>query len=154
MNASEGRERGKKLAEVGIKRAACRHELPIRRDTLRFLDALLLSLDGCATLDDATDDLMRKHADGGKWRASIPKRLQALQVIESAGAVKSARPSHHGGYVTQWRLADRPAAEAMRAILSTHLQQGDGEVAATAWLDLTSCLKSPSTKGRDNGKTH
>ena len=147
MNASEGRERGKKLAEVGIKRAACRNELPIRRDMLRFLDALLLSPNGCATLDDATDDLMRKHADGGKWRASIPRRLQALQVIESAGVVKSARPSHHGGYVTQWRLVDPLAAEHLRAVLSTHLQQDEVEATATAWLDLTSSFKPHSTKG-------
>ncbi len=55
MIATEGRERGEKRAERGIRRAAFKHEPQIRRDTLRFLDVLLASPISVATLDDATD---------------------------------------------------------------------------------------------------
>ena len=131
MIATEGRERGEKRAERGIRRAGYLHEPQIRRDTMLFLDCLLASGTGCATLDAATDDLKRKHADGGMWRASIPKRLKAAGLIVGERVVKSARPARHAGYLTEWRLIDRPAAEAMRAVLAAQLQkEADESVAA------------------------
>jgi hypothetical protein len=131
MIATEGRERGEKRAERGIKRAAYLHEPQIRRDTLRFLDALLSSATGCATLDDATDDLRRKHADGGKWRASVPKRLKADGLIVGEQVLKSVRPTRHAGYLTEWRLIDHDAAERRRAELLVELQTDAGESAVT-----------------------
>lgn len=131
MISTEGRERGEKRAERGIRRAAYQHEPQIRRDTLRMLDCLLLSPNGCATLDAATDDVKRKHADGGKWRASIPKRLRAAGLIVGERVVKSARPARHAGYLTEWRLIDRPGAEALRAVLAAQLQKDAGESAGT-----------------------
>ena len=77
MTPTEGRERGEKRASRGIKRAAYKHRPEIERGTLKFLDALLASSSGCATLDDAADSLRGKYLDVGKGRASIPKRLQA-----------------------------------------------------------------------------
>ena len=121
MTSTEGRERGQKRAERGIKRAASNHNLDIARDTIRYLNVLLASSTGCATLDDSTLDLQSKHSDGGKWRGSIPKRLRASGIIVSEGAVKSTRPARHAGYVTLWRLVDRDAALAYRAALVTEL---------------------------------
>lgn len=119
MSPTEGRERGEELAESGIQRAAFKHEPQIRRDMLLFLDFLLASPMGCATLDDATDELRSKHTDGGKWRGSIPKRLLAAGLIVSTGRyVKSARPSRHAAPITEWRLVNRPAAVVLRAALA------------------------------------
>lgn len=134
MTPTEGRERGEMRAKHGIKLAAFKHEPEIRRDMLRFLDALLSSPTGCATLDDATDDLRLKHADGGKWRASIPKRLRADGLIVAEQVLKSARPARHAGYLTEWRLIDRDAAEQRRDELRRRLtepQKETGEPAAT-----------------------
>ena len=117
MIATEGRERGEKRAVRGIKRAAFKHRPEIERGTLKFLDALLASATGCATLDDATDDLRRKHADGGRWRGSIPKRLKSDGLIVAEAVVKSCRLHRNAGYLTAWRLIDRSAAERRRAEL-------------------------------------
>ncbi len=131
MSPTDGRERGDKRAERGIQRAAYSHEPQIRRDTLRMLDSLLASPTGCATLDDATSDLTAKHADGGMWRGSIPRRLRALGLIVSLGAARSARPTRHAGLLNEWRLIDRPRAEVLRAVLAAHLQQEAGKSPAT-----------------------
>lgn len=117
MTKTEGRDRGKKRAECGLKRAAYLHESEIRRDVLRLLDALLASDDGTATTDDAVDDLSGKYSDGGQWRGNIPKRLLAAGVIAFDGWSASARPSRHGGPVKRWRLLDRDAAMRYRAEL-------------------------------------
>ena len=130
MIPTEGRERGEKRAERGIRRAAYKHEPHIRRGMMLFLDALLASPDGCSSLDAATDDQTRKHADGGKWRASIPKRLKAIGLIVGERVVKSSRPPRHAGYLTEWRLVDRPAAVALRAALAAQLQTEAGESVA------------------------
>ena len=150
MIAPEGRERGEKRAERGIRRAAHKHEPQIRRDMLRFLDCLLASPDGCASLDAATDDQKRKHADGGKWRASIPKRLKAAGLIVGERVVKSVRPARHAGYLTEWRLVDRPAAEAMRAALAA--QQNDaGESTGIDSPAVTSTTLT-TIEGNEHGK--
>lgn len=111
MTKTDGRELGQRRAERGIKRAAFKHRLEIERDTLKFLDSLLSSSTGCATLDDAADSLRGKYLDGGKWRASIPKRLKADGLIVYERVVKSARLARHAGYSTEWRLIDRNGAE-------------------------------------------
>ena len=144
---TEDRERGEKRAERGVRRAAYSHEPQIRRDMLRMLDALLASPDGCATLDDATDELRAKHADGGKWRASIPKRLRADGLIVGERVVKSVRPARHAGFLTEWRLIDRPGAEALRAVLAAQLQMEAGESAGT---DSPAVTSSTLTKNGAN----
>jgi len=58
------------------------------------------------------------RAASGGLRASIPKRLRAIGLIVGERVVKSARPSRHAGDLTEWRLVNRPAAEAMRAALA------------------------------------
>ena len=151
MIATEGRERGEKRAERGIRRAGYLHEPQIRRDMLRFLDCLLASATGCATLDAATETLKGKHADGGRWRASIPKRLKAAGLIVGEHAVKSARPARHAGYLTEWRLIDRPAAEAMRAVLAAQLQTEAGESAGTDSPAVTSSTLT-TNEGDGHGK--
>ena len=149
MIAPEGRERGEKRAERGIRRAAYKHEPQIRRDTLRFLDCLLASATSCETLDAATDDLKRKHADGGQWRASIPKRLKAAGLIVGERVVKSSRPPRHAGYLTEWRLVDRPAAVALRAALAAQLQTEAGESVAA-----DSPAVNPTTLTTHEGNEH
>lgn len=126
MPSSEGREHGEKRAERGIRRAAYKHEPHIRVGTLRMLDALLASPSGCATVDDATDAPLAKYADGGKWRGSIVKRLLAAGIIVAHRVVRSSRPARHAGYLTEWRLVDRPAAVALRAALAAELENEAG----------------------------
>ena len=151
MPSSEGREHGEKRAERGIRRAAYKHEPQIRRDMLRFLDCLLASPDGCASLDAATDDQTRKHADGGKWRASIVKRLKATGIIVGERVVKSSRPARHAGFVTEWRLIDRPGAQALRAVLAAQLQMDAGESAGTDSPAVNSTTFT-TTEGNEHGK--
>ena len=115
--------RGQKRAESGIKRASLNHGFDIVCGTIRFLDALLSSPTGCATLDDATPDLQTKHADGGKWRAIIPKRLLSARLIVAERVVKSSRTARHAGYLTEWRLIDRLGAEELRADLVAELKE-------------------------------
>jgi len=124
MKNNEIRKQGQKLAERGITQAALDHEPQIRRDTLRFLKALLASPNGRASLDTASGRLLSKYRDGGKWRASIPIRLRAKEIIAANGVVKSIRPTHHAGYITEWRLIDRKAAERLRDELQTALAKG------------------------------
>ncbi len=131
MTPTEGRERGEKRAGRSINRAAYFHEPQIRRDTLRFLDALLSSATGCATLDDATPDLKAKHADGGKWRGAVVKRLRAAGIIVAVGYVRSCRLHRNAGPSVEWRLIDRDGAVRLRAVLAAQLQKDAGESAVT-----------------------
>ena len=131
MISPEGRESGEKRAERGIRRAAHKHEPQIRQDTLRFLDCLLASPTSLATLDAATDARLTKYPDGGKWRASIVKRLKSIGLIVGERVVKSTRPARHAGYLTEWRLVNRPAAEALRAALADELPKEAGDSPAT-----------------------
>ncbi len=157
MIATEGRERGEKRAERGIKRAAFKHRREIERGTLKFLDALLSSATGCATLDDAADSLRGKYLDGGKWRASIPKRLQADGLIVGARVLKSARPARHAGYLTEWRLIDRSAAEHRRAELLAaqafdNQPKDAGESGATDSPAVDSTTNPTSNGAKDDGQ--
>ena len=65
MTHDQGREKGERRAERGIRRAAHDHQEDIERDTLRFLDVLLSSPSETATLDEAADDLSVNFRDGG-----------------------------------------------------------------------------------------
>ena len=122
LTPNQGRERGQKRAERGIKEASYLQEPQIRRDTLQMLDALLASPTGCATTDDAVVNLKAKHDDGGRWRASIPKRLLAEGLIVAERVIKSARPARHAGYLTEWRLIDRIGAETKRAAIAAEIE--------------------------------
>ena len=153
MISTEGRERGEKRAERGIKRATFKHRPEIERGTLKFLDALLASATGCATLDDATDDLRRKHADGGKWRGNIPKRLKSDGLIVAEAVVKSCRLHRNAGYLTEWRLTDRAAAEARRAVLAAELRKDAGESAATDSPAVNSSINPQAIGEKDHGST-
>ena len=153
MSPNEGRERGEKRGERGIRRAAFKHEPQIRRDMLRFLDCLLLSPTSCATLDAATGELAGKHPDGGRWRGSIPKRLKAAGLIVSGPYVTSCRPSRHAGPITEWRLVNRPAAEAMRATLAAQLEKEAGESAGTESPAVNSTINPQPQGNEDHGQT-
>lgn len=131
MTPEEGRELGKKRAERGLKRAACKHDTEIRRDILRFLDALLASCDGTGTTDDTVDDLRSKFSDGGKWRGNITQWLLKAGLIFFTGWAVSARPSRHGGNVKVWKLVDRDAAVRYRDALKAEIARDAGESAAT-----------------------
>lgn len=153
MIASGGRELGEKRAERGIKRAAFSDELQIRRDTLRFLDSLLASPTGCATTADTVNDLAGKFGDGGKWRSSVPKRLKAEGLIASESVAKSCRVARHAGYLTEWRLIDRSAAERYRSELWVTLQKVAGESTAIDSPALNLAVNSQSTGKKDHGPT-
>ena len=122
MTPEQGREKGERRADRGIKRAAHDHREDIERDTLRFLDVLLSSDDGTATLDDATNDLSVNYRDGGNWRASIPKRLKAEGLIVAERVVRSSRPVRNAGYVTEWRVTDRSAVDRRREVAREFLR--------------------------------
>lgn len=111
MTPAEGRERGERRANRGIKAAAYGRDWDIARDELRLLETMLRNPDASVTTDDIVDDLAKKFADGGNWRASVVKRPQAAGIIATDGVTKSARPSRHGGYTTRWKIANPTDAE-------------------------------------------
>ena len=155
---AECRERGEKRAERGIKRAAFKHRPEIERGTLKFLNALLASPTACATLDDAADDLRVKYLDGGKWRASIPKRLQADGLIVCERVLKSARPARHAGYLAEWRLINRGGAERRRAELLVaqafdNPPKDTGESAVTDSPAVNSSINPQAHGEKDHGTT-
>ncbi len=111
MTPKEGRAKGERRAERGIQRAALDHETDIERDTEKFLDAILSSPDGLATMDDAADKLTVNYRAGGRWRAAVPMGLKREAIIAADSVGKSSRPARHAGLQTVWRLTDRNAAE-------------------------------------------
>ncbi len=121
-NRPIGRDDGQRLKEHGMALAANAKPDRLIVGQISMLDALLESPDTTATIDDATADLSSTFGDGGKWRGTVTRALRVLGIIEKAGAVKSRRPSRHCGFVTLWRVRDRPKAIAfrhrLRAILS------------------------------------
>jgi hypothetical protein len=84
----------------------------MHRTLIAFLEALLRSEDGVATIDDATSptDLRRAFADGGQWRGAITRSLAAKRIIKSIAAGPSKRPSRHSGLRHVWQLVDRAKA--------------------------------------------
>ncbi len=122
MTPKEGQKKGERRAERGIQRAAHDHRDDIERDTERFLEVLLSSPDGTGTLDAATDDLITNFRKDGNWRASIPRRLKAEGLIVAERVVKSSRPARHAGYVTEWRITDRSAADRRREAAREYLR--------------------------------
>ena len=111
MTPNEGRERGEKRSARGIKSAAYGRDWDIARDELRLLETMLRNPDVSITTDDIVDNLAKKFADGGNWRANIVKRPQAAGIIATDGVTKSTRPSRHGGYTTRWKITDTSGAE-------------------------------------------
>ena len=79
----------------------------------------------------ATPDLKDVFPDGGKWRASVVKRLKSEGLIVAESVVKSCRLHRNAGYLTLWRLIDRDAAKRRRAELFAELQKKAGESAGT-----------------------
>ena len=153
MTPTEGRERGEKRAKRGIKRAAYLHEPLIRRDTLRFLDALLSSATGCATLDDATADLKAKHTDGGKWRGAVVKRLRAAGIVVAVRYVRSCRLYRNAGPSVEWQLIDRIGAARLRAVLAAELPKDAGESAGTDSPAVNSSINPQPNGEQDHGAT-
>ena len=153
MTPTEGRERGEKRAKRGIRRAAYLYEPQIRRDTLRFVEALLASPTGCATLDDATPDLKAKHADGGKWRGAVVKRLRAAGIVVAVRYVRSCRLHCNAGPSVEWRLIDRIGAARLRAVLAAELQKDAGEPAVTDSPAVNSIINPQAIGEKDHGTT-
>jgi len=103
ITPEQGRQQGEALRDAGMALAARRQEWLINRDSLAMLLAIRRSPDRTASTDDAVDDLADQYADGGRWRGMVPQRLSRAGLIIPAGAIKSARPSRHRGFVTLWR---------------------------------------------------
>ncbi len=116
-NRDSLRTEGEGRRDVGMALAAASKLDKVTAGKVALLRAMLTAPDGTATIDDATDDLAAEFRDGGKWRGNVTRSLAIGRLIESVGAVKSDRPSRHRGYVTRWRLADRPKAIAYLASL-------------------------------------
>lgn len=76
------------LRDQGMELAARRKEWLIRRDTLRFLDALMAGPDRTASMDDTEDDLAAEFGDGGKWRGSVVRGLASQGLIEMTGVIR------------------------------------------------------------------
>lgn len=122
MTPNEGKEKGGRRAERGIKRAAFDHDADIVRDELRLLEKMLANPDAVFTTDDSVDDLGVKFDDGGNWRASIVTPLRNAKIIASCGAKKSCRPSRNAGLTTCWKLLDAAKAERRCTELRAFLQ--------------------------------
>jgi hypothetical protein len=101
---------GELRRDAGMALAAASKLDRVTAGQIAMLRALLTAPDGIATIDDATDDLAAEFRDGGKWRGTVTRSLAASRFIESVGAVRSERPSRHRGYITRWRMVDRPKA--------------------------------------------
>lgn len=107
---------GRLRKEHGQNLAAFHHEADVWRGELAFDDALLASADETATTDDSVTDLAASYADGGKWRASIPRRLASLKLIAKVGVEASCRVSRNRGYVARYRITDRDGLIARRML--------------------------------------
>lgn len=86
---------------------------------LLFLQVLLNSDDGRATLSEATPEKYRQEPfkDGGKWRGCIPKRLAGRGIIGALGAEdgrleshRSTRAARRSGIAVVWKLINAKAA--------------------------------------------
>jgi hypothetical protein len=102
-----------------MSRAAARRPDRVTLGRLAYVNALLRSPDGTATIDAATspDELATGFSDGGQWRGTITRSLVAAGLAEIAGATRSIRPSRHRGWVAVLRLTDRTkAAEYVRRL--------------------------------------
>ncbi|MCX7422705.1 MAG: hypothetical protein NT013_24640 [Planctomycetia bacterium] len=110
MTPNEGRQRGQKRAERGIKAAAYNHKWDIKRDQLKLLRLFLADPSRTATTDDIVENLAKKFGDGGKWRGEVPKGLARKNAIRCVGFPPSCRPSRHGTPVREWAIADIHAA--------------------------------------------
>jgi len=104
------RDRAEAGKLLGMELAATAKPDRVTAGKAAFLRALLVSPDGTATLDDATDDLAAEFCDGGKWRGNVCRSLAMAGITEKVGAECSGRPSRHRGYITRWRLVDRRKA--------------------------------------------
>ena len=106
------RTEGERLRDVGMALAAARRPDRVTLGRLALVQALVDSLDGTATIDDATppDEMAAGYEDGGRWRGTVTRSLVADGLATIDGTTRSRRPSRHRGYVARLRLADRPAA--------------------------------------------
>lgn len=123
ISPTDVRHQGEISRNAGMDLAASRKVWLIRRDTLRFLDAMMGRADRTATTDDAADDLAATFTDGGKWRGSIPGALAREGLVVRVGMVRSGRPSRHRGYVTLWKAADLSGIEFRRGELRQWLAE-------------------------------
>lgn len=131
------REIGEAKKQCGMALAADKRADAVAAGQVAFLRALLASVDGTATLDDATGDLSQRFTDGGRWRGTVCRSLAVAKITEAVGVVKSDRPSRHRGYLTRWRLIDR--SKAQREIEKL-----------TAWLSVVE-QKNPLSAATDAG---
>ncbi len=100
---------GERRRDEGMNLAAARRPDRVALGRWAFLNALLRSPDGTATIDQATppDELAAGFIDGGQWRGTVTRSLVADGLAEIAGTTRSIRPSRHRGWVAVLRLTDR-----------------------------------------------
>ncbi len=104
---------GETRRDIGMAMAAARRPDRVTLGRVRLLQALLASLDGTASIDDAStaDELQTGFADGGRWHGTITRSLVADGFAIIANLTRSVRPSRHRGYVAVLKLCDRTAAQ-------------------------------------------
>ncbi len=115
MNEQQKRDlaaEGERRRDIGMNRAAARRPDRVTLGRWAFVNALLRSADGTATIDAATapDELAAGFADGGRWRGTVTRSLVADGLAEITGTTRSIRPSRHRGWVAVLRLTDRTKA--------------------------------------------
>jgi hypothetical protein len=103
---------GERRRDIGMNRAAARRPDRVTLGRWAFVNALLRSADGTATIDAATapDELAAGFADGGKWRGAVVLSLLRDGLAECVGTPRSIRPSRHRGWVAVLKLTDRQKA--------------------------------------------
>lgn len=106
-----------RLKALGMERAKRRRAALIARAQVALLDAIANSVEGCATIDDATDDLTESFGSGGHWRGSVTRALAMEGAIRRAGMTLSKRPSRHRGYLSSWKKGDPSIFESRRRAL-------------------------------------
>ncbi len=151
------RAEGERRRDVGMALAAARRPDRVTLGRLAMVQALVDSLDGTATIDDATtpEELEAGYEDGGRWRGTVTRSLVADGYAEIVGTTRSRRPSRHRGYIARLRLADRPAAvEYLRRMTAALAAYDATPPAGTGGAANTVTDSTDSQQGNPNHETN
>ncbi len=150
------RAEGERRRDVGMALAAARRPDRVTLGRLALVQALIDSLDGTATIDDATtpEEMAAGYEDGGRWRGTVTRSLVADGLATIDGTTRSRRPSRHRGYVARLRLADRPAAVQYLRRMAAALAAYDATPpAGTGGAADTVTDSTTTTEGKPNHET-
>jgi hypothetical protein len=146
---------GERRRDAGMSRAASRRPDRVTAGRLALAVALLESLNGCATIDNATPpgELAEGYSDGGRWRGTVVRSMVADGLVEVVGTARSTRPSRHRGYIARLRAKDRNALRAfVERLAAFQFQDETTPPAATGGVAMTDTNNTP-LGGNEHGES-